>query len=148
MEAANKGAIEAGGVSAGIGVQLPFETSNNPFLDKDKNISFRYFFVRKLMFLKYSQAFVAFPGGLGTLDELFEALTLAQTGKTPRFPIILIGKKYWQGLYEWMSSTLIHEKTIKAEDLDLFRIVDTAEEAMSAINNFFGKYRKDMVVNF
>ena len=148
MEAANKGASEAGGVSAGVGVELPFEASNNPYISKDKNISLRYFFVRKLMFLKYSQAFVALPGGLGTMDELFEALTLAQTGKAPKFPIILVGRDYWSGLVEWMKDSLVKHTTISADDLDLFRLADEADEIMEMILAFFNKYRQEMVPNF
>lgn len=148
MEAANKGAKEAGGASAGVGVELPFEASNNAFIDSDKNITFRYFFVRKLMFLKYSQAFVAFPGGLGTLDELFESLTLSQTGKTPKFPIILVGRDYWSGLEVWLRERALAEGYIGAGDLELFRVVDTAEEVMDSITGFFAKFRKEMVPNF
>jgi len=148
MEATNKGALEVGGSSAGVGIELPFEASNNPFIDRDKNITFRYFFVRKLMFLKYSQAFVAFPGGLGTLDELFEALTLSQTGKTPKFPILLVGRDYWSGLLGWLENTVLEYGAIKPEDLELFRVVDSAEEVMASINGFFAKYRKEMVPNF
>ncbi len=148
MEATNKGAMEAGGASAGVGIELPFEASNNAYIDADKNISFRYFFVRKLMFLKYAQAFVAFPGGLGTLDELFESLTLSQTGKTPKFPIILVGRDYWSGLVDWLSSQVLEEGNINANDLELFRVVDTAEEVMGAITGFFAKHRKEMVPNF
>lgn len=148
MEATNKGAMEVGGGSAGVGIDLPFETSNNAYIDADKNIMFRYFFVRKLMFLKYSQAFVAFPGGLGTLDELFEALTLSQTGKTPKFPILLVGRDYWSGLLVWLQNTLLEEGNISQDDLELFRIVDTADEVMDSIRGFFAKYRREMVPNF
>ncbi len=148
MEAANKGAKEAGGASAGVGIELPFEASNNAFIDADKNITFRYFFVRKLMFLKYSQAFVAFPGGLGTLDELFESLTLSQTGKTPKFPILLVGRDYWSGLVDWLRERALAEGYIGADDIELFRVVDTAEEAMDSITRFFAKFRKEMVPNF
>ena len=148
MEAANKGAKEMGGTSAGVGIELPFEASNNAFIDGDKNITFRYFFVRKLMFLKYSQAFVAFPGGLGTLDELFEALTLSQTDKTPKFPILLVGRDYWAGLVDWLRARVLAEGNINESDLELFRIVDTAEEVMDSIKGFFAKYRKEMVPNF
>ncbi|MCF7826607.1 MAG: TIGR00730 family Rossman fold protein [Candidatus Marinimicrobia bacterium] len=148
MEAANKGAMEVGGASAGVGVELPFEASNNAYIDADKNITFRYFFVRKLMFLKYSQAFVAFPGGLGTLDELFEALTLSQTDKTPKFPIILVGRAYWSGLVDWLREKALAEGNIKADDLVLFRVVDTAEEVMASITGFFAKFRQEMVPNF
>ncbi len=146
MEAANKGATEANGTSAGIGVELPFESSNNPYLTKD--ISFRYFFVRKLMFLKYSQAFIALPGGFGTLDELFEALTLAQTGKTPQFPIILVGRDYWRGLVEWLRATPLRSGSINPEDLDLFRLADTSAEVMDMIRASFNKFRQQMVPNF
>ena len=148
MEATNKGAKEVGGASAGVGVELPFEASNNAYIDSDKNITFRYFFVRKLMFLKYSQAFVAFPGGLGTLDELFESLTLSQTGKTPRFPILLVGRDYWADLVDWLKDRALAEGYIIAEDLELFRVVDTAEEVMDSITGFFAKFRKEMVPNF
>jgi len=148
MEATNKGAKEVGGASAGVGVELPFEASNNAYIDSDKNITFRYFFVRKLMFLKYSQAFVAFPGGLGTLDELFESLTLSQTGKTPRFPILLVGRDYWADLVDWLKDRALAEGYINAEDLELFRVVDTAEEVMDSITGFFAKFRKEMVPNF
>ncbi len=148
MEAANKGAKEAGGASAGVGIELPFEASNNAFIDADKNITFRYFFVRKLMFLKYSQAFVAFPGGLGTLDELFESLTLSQTGKTPKFPILLVGRDYWSGLVDWLRERALAEGYIGADDIELFRVVETAEEAMDSITRFFAKFRKEMVPNF
>ena len=148
MEATNKGAKEVGGASAGVGVELPFEASNNAYIDSDKNITFRYCFVRKLMFLKYSQAFVAFPGGLGTLDELFESLTLSQTGKTPRFPILLVGRDYWADLVDWLKDRALAEGYINAEDLELFRVVDTAEEVMDSITGFFAKFRKEMVPNF
>lgn len=148
MEATNKGAMEVGGASAGVGIELPFEASNNAYIDADKNIMFRYFFVRKLMFLKYSQAFVAFPGGLGTLDELFESLTLSQTGKTPKFPILLVGRDYWSGLLHWLKGNLLEEGNISEGDLELFRVVDTADEVMDAITGFFAKFRKEMVPNF
>lgn len=148
MEAANKGAKEVGGASAGVGIELPFEASNNAFIDADKNITFRYFFVRKLMFLKYSQAFVAFPGGLGTLDELFESLTLSQTGKTPKFPILLVGRSYWSGLVEWLGDQALAKGYIGEEDFELFRVVDSAEEAMDSLKGFFAKFRKEMVPNF
>ncbi len=148
MEATNKGAKEAGGASAGVGIELPFEASNNAYIDSDKNITFRYFFVRKLMFLKYSQAFVAFPGGLGTLDELFESLTLSQTGKTPKFPIILVGRDYWSGLVDWLQNRALAQGYINADDLELFRVVDSAEEVMDSITGFFAKFRKEMVPNF
>ena len=140
MEAANKGAQKANGKSVGLNIKLPFEQSSNPFIDYDKLIVFDYFFVRKLMFIKYSQGFIALPGGFGTLDELFESLTLIQTKKIGKFPIILVGKSYWQGLFEWMKTRMIEEGNITAEDLKLFTIVDTAEEAVVVIDSFYSKY--------
>jgi len=141
MQAANHGAKEVGGKSIGIGIELPFEAGMNKYVET--GIECRYFFTRKVMFLKYSQAFVAFPGGLGTLDEVFEALTLAQTGHTPKFPIILVGKKYWSGLVGWLRETLLENGTISEKDFDLFRIVDSAEEARDKIMEYHNKYRND-----
>jgi uncharacterized protein (TIGR00730 family) len=141
MQAANHGAKEVGGKSIGIGIELPFEAGMNKYVET--GIECRYFFTRKVMFLKYSQAFVAFPGGLGTLDEVFEALTLAQTGHTPKFPIILVGKKYWTGLVDWLQETLATMGTIKQKDFDLFRIVDSAEEARDKVMEYHNKYRND-----
>lgn len=141
MQAANHGAKEVGGKSIGIGIELPFEAGMNKYVET--GIECRYFFTRKVMFLKYSQAFVAFPGGLGTLDEVFEALTLAQTGHTPKFPIILVGKKYWTGLVDWLQETLSTMGTISQKDFDLFRIVDSAEEARDKIMEYHNKYRND-----
>lgn len=141
MEAANKGAKAGGGKSVGLNIVLPFEQSSNPFIDNDKNINFDYFFVRKTIFLKYSQGFIAMPGGFGTLDELFEAITLIQTTKVAHFPIILVGKKYWEGLMIWVKDTMLHaEHNISEKDLDLFNIVDTADEAVAIINEFYSKY--------
>jgi uncharacterized protein (TIGR00730 family) len=141
MEAANKGAKAGGGKSVGLNIVLPFEQSSNPFIDSDKNINFDYFFVRKTIFLKYSQGFIAMPGGFGTLDELFEAITLIQTTKVAHFPIILVGKKYWEGLMSWVKDTMLHaEHNISEKDLDLFNIVDTADEAVAIINEFYSKY--------
>ncbi|WP_203336107.1 TIGR00730 family Rossman fold protein [Nocardioides limicola] len=128
MEAANKGASEAGGVSIGLGIELPFEDALNPWVDK--GINFRYFFVRKTMFVKYSQGFIVLPGGLGTLDELFEAMTLAQTGKVTRFPIVLMGVDYWQGLIDWMRGTLQAEGKISAHDVDSLIVTDDPDEAV------------------
>jgi uncharacterized protein (TIGR00730 family) len=141
MQAANHGAKEVGGKSIGIGIELPFEAGMNKYVET--GIECRYFFTRKVMFLKYSQAFVAFPGGLGTLDEVFEALTLAQTGHTPKFPIILVGKEYWTGLVDWLQETLATMGTISQKDFDLFRIVDSAEEARDKIMEYHNKYRND-----
>jgi uncharacterized protein (TIGR00730 family) len=140
MEAANKGAQRAGGTSVGLNITLPFEQSHNPFIDRDKLFNFKYFFVRKVMFIRYAQGFVVLPGGYGTLDELSEALTLIQTGKIARFPIVLVGSAYWAGLIEWWKGTMLSEKNISKEDLDLFQVVDTSEEAVAIINKFYKKY--------
>ncbi len=141
MEAANKGAKEGGGKSVGLNIVLPFEQSSNPFIDNDKNINFDYFFVRKTIFLKYSQGFIAMPGGFGTMDELFEAITLIQTNKVAHFPIVLVGKKYWDGLLKWVKETMLYaEHTISEKDLDLFKVVDSADEAVNIINEFYSKY--------
>lgn len=141
MEAGNRGAKRGGGPSVGINIVLPFEQTSNPYIDMDKVITFDYFFVRKVMFIKYSQGFIVLPGGFGTLDELFEALTLIQTKKIGRFPIILVGKNYWSGLMDWIKNTMLQmEKNINEEDLNLFRIVDTAQEAVSHIDQFYNKY--------
>jgi len=141
MEAGNRGANLAGGVSAGLNIDLPFEQHDNPYIDGDKSLDFDYFFVRKVMFVKYSQGFVVMPGGFGTLDELFESLTLIQTFKIARFPIILVSKSFWSGLIDWIKTTLLEaENNISKEDLDLFVIVDTAEEAVREIDNFYQKY--------
>ena len=128
MEAANKGATQAGTTSIGLNIELPLEQKPNIFANKFLN--FRYFFVRKVMFVKYSIAFVILPGGFGTLDELFEAITLIQTRKIKPFPVILVGKDYWKGLLDWMSETLLREKMIAAEDLDILKTVDTPEEVL------------------
>ena len=141
MEAANKGAKNGGGKSVGLNIVLPFEQSSNAFVDNDKNINFDYFFVRKTIFLKYSQGFIAMPGGFGTLDELFEAITLIQTNKVAHFPIILVGSNYWEGLLTWIKQIMLHEEhNISEKDLELFKIVDTADEAVAIINEFYSKY--------
>lgn len=129
MEAANKGACEAGGVSVGLGIELPFESGLNPWVDM--GINFRYFFARKTMFVKYSQGFVVLPGGLGTLDELFEALTLVQTRKVTSFPIVLLGTAYWQGLLGWLRETALAEGKVSAADLDMMVLTDDVEEAVA-----------------
>ena len=139
MEAANKGAQDAGGVSVGLNINLPFEQESNPFIDQDKRIDFQYFFVRKVMFVKYAQGFIVMPGGVGTLDEFFEALTLIQTSKVEKFPIILVGSQYWRGLVDWIKETLIKEKNISPEDLGLFELVDTVEEVMDCLDRFYIK---------
>ena len=126
MEAANRGAREAGGLSIGCNIELPFEQAQNPYLDL--SINFRYFFVRKTMFVKYSNGFVIFPGGFGTLDELFESLTLVQTRKISRFPIVLYGSSYWGGLLDWIKNTQLAAGTISPEDLNLLVLTDSLEE--------------------
>ena len=139
MEAANKGAQEANGVSVGLNIELPFEQKSNPYIDQDKLIDFQYFFVRKVMFVKYAQGFVVMPGGVGTLDELFEAFTLLQTSKVNKFPIILVGRKFWEGLINWIKDKLLGENNISSEDLDLFEVVDTKDEVMDCLNRFYIK---------
>ena len=139
MEAANKGAKENKGKSVGLCIDLPFEVPNK-FIDEDKLLKFDYFFVRKVMFIRYSQGFVVMPGGFGTLDELFEALTLIQTKKIGKFPIVLVGKKYWKGLIDWIKDVMLREKNIDKEDLNLFFLVDSAKEAVDKIDIFYNKY--------
>ncbi|MCD6201563.1 MAG: TIGR00730 family Rossman fold protein [Bacteroidales bacterium] len=141
MEAANMGAKKGHGKSVGINIALPFEQESNLFIDPDKLITFDYFFVRKVMFMKYAQGFVVLPGGFGTFDELFEAITLIQTGKIARFPIILVGRRYWEGLVEWIKEVMLQkEHNISEKDLDLFTIVDTSEEVVMEIDHFYSKY--------
>ena len=141
MEAGNKGAHRGKGISVGLNIELPFEQHDNPYIDRDKSLDFDYFFVRKVMFVKYSQGFVVMPGGFGTLDEMFEAITLIQTKKIGKFPIILIGKEYWSGLFEWIKTTLLKEfKTISPKDLDLIQLFDTEDEVINYLNEFYGKY--------
>jgi len=141
MEAGNKGARESGGKSVGLNIDLPFEQSHNVYIDADKLLNFDYFFVRKLMFIKYAQGFIVLPGGFGTLDELFEALTLIQTHKIGKFPIILVGKSYWGGLMDWLrQSVLLTEKNISPEDLDLLHLVDEADEAVQVIEDFYSRF--------
>lgn len=141
MEAANKGAFEQGGKSAGLNIHLPFEQYSNTYIDPDKLITFDYFFVRKVMFVKYAQGFIVMPGGMGTLDELFEAITLVQTQKISRFPIVLVGKSYWQGLLNWIEEVMLgREGNISPEDLKLINIVDTPTDAVKVIDDFYSKY--------
>ena len=148
MEACNKGAQRGGSASVGVGIKLPFEMKNNDYIDWDKNLSFKYFHVRKVMFLKYSQGFVVLPGGYGSIDELFEVLTLAQTEKTEKFPIFLVGSEYWKGLIDWMKTSMLSIGCISEKDLDLFRVVDTAQEVIDSFDKFFIKYRKENKLNF
>ncbi|MEK9608836.1 MAG: TIGR00730 family Rossman fold protein [Flavobacteriaceae bacterium] len=139
MEAANLGAKNAGGISVGLNINLPFEQKANPYIDEDKLMNFEYFFVRKVIFMKYSQGFVVMPGGFGTLDELFEALTLIQTEKIKKFPIILVGKKFWGGLMDWINTILLEEHKINTDDLDLIRVVETKEEVLEQLERFYHK---------
>ena len=141
MEAGNKGAKKGNGKSVGLNIDLPFETTANKYIDNDKLINFDYFFVRKVMFVKYAQGFIVMPGGVGTLDELFEAITLIQTQKIAAFPIVLVGKSYWSGLIEWIKNTMLNkEQNISQKDLELFTLVETADEAVNHIDHFYSKY--------
>lgn len=146
MEAGNKGAFNAKGKSIGLNIDLPFEQHFNPYINRSYSMNFDYFFVRKVMFVKYSQGFVVMPGGFGTLDELTEALTLIQTNKIGKFPIVLVGSDFWSGLLDWFKAMLLREKMIHEEDLDLYRVVDTADEAVAHIKAFYDKYSVN--VNF
>jgi len=137
MEAANKGAFEGKGKSVGLNIDLEFEQHPNQFIDNDKVVTFDYFFVRKVMLMKYSQAFIVLPGGFGTFDELFEALTLTQTKKVNPFPIILVGKSYWTGLVDWIKTSVLEEGNISEKDLDLIQMVDTSEEALKIVETFY-----------
>ena len=137
MEAANKGANEVGGISVGLNINLPMEQESNKYIDKDKLIDFQYFFVRKVMFVKYAQGFIVMPGGVGTLDELFESFTLLQTSKINKFPIILVGRGYWKGLIDWIKEKLLGQNNISPEDLKLFEVVDTVEEVIECLNRFY-----------
>ncbi len=141
MEAGNMGAKKGNGKSVGLNIDLPFEQSANIFIDPDKLISFEHFFVRKVMFMRYAQGFIVLPGGFGTFDELFEAITLIQTEKIGKFPIILVGSSYWQGLINWVKEVvLVEENNINEKDLDLIKVVDTADEAVEKINEFYSEY--------
>lgn len=138
MEAGNKGAHLAGGTSVGLNIDLPFEQHDNPYIDHDKSLDFDYFFVRKVMFVKYSQGFVVMPGGFGTLDELFEAITLIQTNKIEKFPIILVGRDFWEGLMDWVKATLLTKfENISATDLELIHLVDNEDEVLDILNAFY-----------
>ena len=149
MEAANKGAYMNGGLSVGLNINLPFEQSHNPYIDPDKNIDHRYFFVRKVMFVKYAQAFVAMPGGFGTLDELFEVLTLIQTKKITNVPVILVGKDFWQGLVDWVKTTMLDKyNNISAKDMDMIPITDDVDEVVQIIEDFYGKGKHTIEPNY
>ncbi len=138
MEAANKGAYEAGGISVGLNINVPNEQSDNPYIDNDKSLDFRYFFVRKVMFVKYAQAFVAMPGGFGTLDELFEVLTLIQTKTIKKVPVVLVGPDYWTGIIEWIKETVFAEfGNVSPEDIRLLPVMDDGDEVIKYIHNFY-----------
>ncbi|MDX1277692.1 TIGR00730 family Rossman fold protein [Oceanihabitans sediminis] len=141
MEAGNKGAHLGGGTSVGLNIDLPFEQHDNPYIDHDKSLDFDYFFVRKVMFVKYSQGFVVMPGGFGTLDELFEAITLIQTNKIEKFPIILVGTEFWEGLFEWVKTTLLDKfNNISPKDMDLIHLVDTEDEVIDILDAWYKEY--------
>ena len=141
MEAGNKGAHRGEGPSVGLNIELPFEQHFNPYIDKDKNLNFDYFFVRKVMFVKYAQGFVVMPGGFGTLDELFEAVTLIQTKKIGKFPIILVGTEFWSGLLDWIKTVMMEKyQNANIVDLNLIKLVDSAEEVVETLDNFYKKY--------
>tara|TARA_B100001142_G_scaffold311836_1_gene346619 strand:+ start:14818 stop:15528 length:711 start_codon:yes stop_codon:yes gene_type:complete len=141
MEAANKGAKRGNGKSVGLNIELPFEQSHNEFIDNDKILNFDYFFVRKVMFIKYAQGFIVLPGGVGTLDELFEAITLIQTGKIGKFPIVLVGEVYWRGMLDWIKETMLEkENNISDADMDLINIVNTPDEAVEIIEDFYNEF--------
>lgn len=135
MEAANKGAKKAGGSSIGLNIEVPIIQKPNRFITE--LIDFRYFFCRKVMFVKYAKAFVIFPGGFGTMDEFFESITLIQTKRIKRFPVVLVGREYWRGLVDWLKKSMIRKDRIDKEDLEIFTIVDTAEEVLEAVENFY-----------
>lgn len=140
MEAGNKGAHFGGGKSVGLNIILPNEQKANQFIDQDKSLDFNYFFVRKTMFMRYSQGYIAFPGGFGTLDEVSEAITLIQTNKLISFPIVLVGKDFWDGLVNWFKKELLSNQLISGNDLNIFHVVDTVEDAVKIIEDFYNKY--------
>ena len=141
MEAGNKGAHQAGGTSVGLNIELPFEQNENPYIDTDKNLDFDYFFVRKVMFVKYSQGFVVMPGGFGTLDEIFEAITLIQTKKIEKFPIIMVGTEFWEGIMDWIKDTVLEKfNNVSATDLDLIHLVDTEDEVIEILDTFYKQH--------
>ncbi|MBK8723526.1 MAG: TIGR00730 family Rossman fold protein [Saprospiraceae bacterium] len=140
MEAGNKGAALNNGVSLGLNIDLPFEQNHNPYIDPDKNLNHRYFFIRKVMFVKYAQAFVVMPGGFGTLDELFEVLTLIQTKKVSKVPIILVGTSFWSGMKEWIKTVMLEQyQNVNPDDMNLFFLTDDVEDIVKIINNFYGE---------
>lgn len=151
MEAGNKGAKKGKGPSIGLNIEIPFEQHHNPWIDSDKNLTFRYFFIRKVMFVKYAQAFVVMPGGFGTLDEMFEVLTLIQTQIATKVPIVLVGTEFWSGLLDWIKNTMLDEfGTISAKDIDLIPVTDDLDEVIKIINDFYsdGDSEHDFSVNY
>ncbi len=146
MEAANRGAHEAGGVSVGLNINIPHEQTANPYIDREALVSFDFFFVRKVMFVKYAQGFIVLPGGFGTMDELFEALTLIQTQKATRFPVVLMGTSFWKGLVAWIRETLLARGKISEGDLDLFTVTDDPDEAVDVVERFY--LERSMTPNF
>lgn len=146
MEAANKGAYLQGGLSVGLNIDLPFEQSHNPYIDPDKNLDHRYFFIRKVMFVKYAQAFIAMPGGFGTMDELFEVLTLIQTKKITRVPVILVGTEFWAGMIDWITEVMLEEfNNVSAKDLDLIPMTDDPQEVLRIISEFYTNERDNHI---
>ena len=140
MEAANRGAQQAGGISVGLNIDLPFEQTHNEFIDSDKLIDFDYFFVRKVMFVRYAQAFIVMPGGFGTLDELFEALTLIQTKKIQKFPVILVGSEFWNGCIDWLKNKVCNDfKNVSSNEMFLFELVDSEDEIIDILNKFYNQ---------
>ncbi len=149
MEAGNKGAREAKGASVGLNIDLPFEQEYNPYIDADKLINFNYFFVRKVMFVKYSQGFVCMPGGFGTLDELFESLTLIQTKKIKQRPVLLVGSQYWNGMVDWINEVMLTQNAnISSDDMNLFKVVDTVDEVIKEIDDFYKDESHELKPNF
>jgi uncharacterized protein (TIGR00730 family) len=149
MEAGNKGAQIYGGKSVGLNINLPFEQGHNKYIDSDKNLDFRYFFIRKVMFVKYAQAFVALPGGFGTMDELFEVLTLVQTGKIKKVPIILVGSQFWSGMKNWVKEIMLNqESNVNPQDLDLIPITDDPEEVVQIIRDFYNEKDDELSPNY
>jgi len=148
MEAANKGAHIAKAPSVGLNIDLPFEQSHNPFIDPDKNLNYNYFFIRKVMFVKYAQAFVTLPGGFGTMDELFEVLTLIQTKKISAVPVILVGSEFWTGMKKWITDVMLEKGNISAKDLDLIPIVDDPEDVVKIINDFYSLGENNLKPNY
>ncbi len=148
MEAGNKGAYQRGGTSVGLNIALPFEQHDNPYIGNNMSLDFRFFFVRKVMFVKYAQAFVVLPGGFGTLDELFEVITLIQTRKISKVPVILMGSSYWNGMKEWIKTTMLGAGNINPEDLDLLNITDEVDEVIRIINEFYDNSTNEISPNY